>query len=127
MRYVVALFGEAEKGKFNTPYVLQQLPQLVDLLGQPPAESEGLFFAIQALLYEREIVYFRVPEEGFNKEDYIVGFRHLEARDTIKRVHALCLPGVGDKEILDAADIPCAIHSSLLIMTQKDLYDYLTS
>jgi len=127
MRSVLALFGEAEKGQFHTPYVFHNLPQLVDLLGNPPSESQGLFLAIQALLYERELVYFRVQEEGFHKADYMAGFKHLENKNKIKKIHALCLPGVGDKEILSAADIPCAIHQSLLIMNEKDLYDYLTS
>ena len=126
MRHVMALFGEAEKGQFHTPYLFQSLPQLVDFLGNPPPESEGLFFAIQALLYEKEIVYFRVQEEGFNKGDYIAGFKHLENKSKIKKINALCLPGVGDKEILDAADRSCAIHKSPLIMSPKDLYDYLT-
>lgn len=125
MRHVIALFGEAEKGSFHTPYSLKKLSQLVDFLGHPPVDSEGLFLAIQALLYEREIIYFRVGQEGFNKEEYLSGFKHLENK--IKKIHALCLPGVGDKDILDAADIPCAIHKSPLIMSQKDFYDYLTS
>ena len=127
MRHVIALFGEAEKGQFNTPYVCKKLPQLVDLLGNPPGDSEGLFFAIQALLYEREVIYFRVQEEGLNKTDYLAGFKHLETRERVKKIHALCLPGVGNREILHAADSPCTVHKSLLIMTEKDFYDYLTS
>lgn len=127
MRHVIALFGEAEKGRFRTPYSLQNLSQLIDLLGTPPPESQGLFFAIQAILNEREIIYFRVQEEGFNKTDYMAGFKHLENKNKIKKISALCLPGVGSKEILDAANHSCAIHKSLLIMSPKDLYDYLTS
>jgi hypothetical protein len=127
MRHVIALFGEAEKGQFSTPYLFQKLPQLVDSLGNPPIESKGLFFAIQALLYEREIIYFRVQTEGFSKEDYMIGFKQLQNSEKIKKISALCLPGVGDAEILSAADAPCAIHKSSLIMTEQDLYDYLTS
>jgi hypothetical protein len=126
MRYTIALFGEAEKGQFHTPYVLNHLPQLIDLLGNPPEESSGLFFAVQALLYDREVIYFRVQEEGFNKTDYMLGFKYLETQEKTKRIHALCLPGVGDHEILGAADISRTIHKTHLIMTQKDLYDYLT-
>ena len=126
MGHVVALFGEAEKGEFKKPYTLKVLPQLVDLLGNPPRDSEGLFFAIQALLYEREIIYFRVEEEGFSKEDYFSGLNYLRNREKEKRVDALCLPGVGDREILDSSSPICEIHRSHLITTEKDLYDYLT-
>lgn len=123
MRHTVALFGESEKGQFKKPYILHELPQLVDLLGNPPPESEGLFFAIQALLYKREIIYFRVQEEGFSRSDYLAGFKHLEK---VKKLNALCLPGVGDMEILQASNPLCEIHKSPIISTQKDLFDYLT-
>jgi hypothetical protein len=124
MRHIVALFGESEKGEFKKPYVLHELPQLIDFLGNPPTGSEGLFFAIQALLYKREIIYFRVEEEGFSRGDYMAGFKCLEAW---KRLHALALPGVGDAEILEASQRLCKIHKSPLISTQKDLFDYLTA
>ena len=127
MRYVVVLLGEAERGQFKKPYALSELPQLVDLFGNPPPESEGLFFAIQALLYKREIIYFRVLEEGFSRADYMNGFKHLADREQVKRLDALCLPGVGDAEILDASQPICEIHKSHLITSQKDLYDYPTS
>ena|SRR3989338_2992394 len=127
MRHVVALFGESEKGQFKKPYILKELPQLVDLLGNPPEESEGLFFAIQALLYQREIIYFRVAEEGFSKNDYLTGLQYLSSRGKVDKLDALCLPGVGDTEILDASNPVCEIHKSYLITTQKDLYDYLTA
>src|SRR5579872_6389868 len=95
----IALFGEAEKGQFNVPYILREMPQLIDFLGNPPAESEGLYFAIQALLFQRELIFFRVESEGFSHGDYFTGFKHLE---TVKDLHALCIPGVGDPKILDA-------------------------
>jgi len=40
----IALFGEAEKGEFRTPYVCRSLPELAECFGQPPAHSQGLFF-----------------------------------------------------------------------------------
>ncbi|HSX37236.1 MAG TPA: hypothetical protein VLE95_00205 [Chlamydiales bacterium] len=124
MNHIVALFGESEKGQFKKPYILQELPQLIDLLGNPPQDSEGLFFAIQALLYQREIIYFRVQEEGYSQCDYLSGFKYLE---TVKRLDALCLPGVGDADILAAIQPICDIHKSMIISTQKDLFDYLTN
>lgn len=124
---IMALFGAAEKGAFKTPHYLKALPQLVDYLGNPPQETEGLFYAIQAILYQREILYFRVLEEGFSRQDYLHGLKYLENRNKVKQVHALCLPGVGDAEILAATQNVCEIHKSLLITNQKDFYDYLTS
>jgi hypothetical protein len=103
---------------------LKELPQLVDFLGNPPTGTEGLFFAIQAILYERDVLFFRVAEEGFSQLDYINGFRYLG--QAVKQLHALCLPGVGDQEIINASLPLCSHHKSPLITSQKDLYDYLT-
>lgn len=127
MKQVIALFGESEKGAFKTPHNLNALPQLVDLLGNPPSESEGLFFAIQAILYNRDILFFRVAEEGFSQIDYMSGLKILGDREKVKKVNALCLPGVGDPEILAASENICHLHKSFLITNQKDLYDFLTS
>ena len=128
MRHTVVLFGEAEKGKFQKPYKVNNLGQLVDALGNPPPESEGLFFAVQSLLYEREILYFRVAEEGFSDSDYFQGFQLLlREKELVQKIHALCLPRVGDARILDAASSIQEAHKSFLIINEKDLYDYLTS
>lgn len=127
MKQTVVLFGEAEKGAYKVPHLLRQLPQLVDLLGNPPAESQGLFFAVQAILYNRELLFFRVAEEGFSHHDYHFGFKYLEDRQKVKKIHALCLPGVGDPQILSASENICQMHKSLLITSQKDLYDFLTA
>lgn len=122
-RSTMALFGEAEKGQFRKAYVLRELPQLVDTFGNPPEESQGISFAIQALLYRRELIYFRVEEEGFSTDDYLFGLRHLES---VKKLHALCMPGVGEPEIMEVSKEVCDKHNSVLITSQKDLYDYLT-
>ena len=123
----MALFGEAERGQFRKAHILMDLPQLIDVLGNPPEESEGLFFAIQALLFQRELIYFRVEEEGYSDIDYLFGIQQLKESFSTKRLHALCLPKVGEPKILDATRKLCEQHQSLLITTQKDLYDYLTS
>jgi hypothetical protein len=123
----VALFGESEKGQFQVPHYVNELPQLVDRLGNPPPESEGLFFAIQALLFQRELIYFRVEAEGYSDPDYFLGLKHLGDRKKTKKLHAVCLPGVGDSKIIHATNAICEMHGSLLITSQKDLYDYLTS
>jgi hypothetical protein len=125
MRYVVTIFGEAEKGQYRVAHSLKELPQLIDLFGNPPEESQGLFFAIQALLFRRDLIYFRVEEEGFSTPDYYLGLKYLEKKTNT--IHALCLPGVGDPNILDASLAVCRVHKSFLITSQKDLYDYLTT
>lgn len=123
MAQIIALFGEAEKGRFQIPYALQELSQLIDLLGNPPLDSQGLFFAIQAILYQKDLIYFRVQEEGLSHADYLKGLHSLH---TVPQLHALGLPGVSDPTILNAAGAICEKYSSILIFSEKDLYDYLT-
>ena len=120
----MAIFGEAEKGRFRKAHILRELPQLVDVFGHPPEDSQGIYFAVQALLYGRELIYFRVEEEGFSSEDYFFGLNHLKS---VKKLHALCMPGVGEVEIMERSKEVCEQHASILITSQKDLYDYLTS
>lgn len=126
-RHTVAVFGEAERGQYKKPYFLYDLPQLVDTFGNPPSESQGLFYAVQALLYQRELIFFRVEEEGFSAADYLFGLKYLEDPEKVKRLNALCLPGIGDPKIMKAIQNVYKIHKSFLITTQKDLFDYLTS
>ncbi len=122
----IAAFGEAEKGELHIPYFLQDLSQLVDHLGNPPHDSQGLHYAVQALLYKQNLVFFRVEEEGFSAKDYFLGLKYLENADNT-HIEALLMPGVGDKEIIQATQAICKTHKSLLIIQEKDLYDYLTS
>jgi hypothetical protein len=123
----IATFGEAEKGEFHVPYLFHALPQLVETLGNPPEDSEGLHYAVQTLLFKQKLIFFRVKEEGFSAKDYLAGLKQLEKVDEIGHIHAVCLPGVGNSEIIEATHSVCYLHKSLLIMNEKDLYDYLTS
>lgn len=129
MQPVVALFGEAEKGNFQTPHFCRTLLQLVETLGEPPEATDGLFCAVQAILYEHTIIYFRVQEEGFSTQDYFWGLHYLSRQDPpqLPALHALCLPGVGNAAILQAIAPVQARYHSILLMTQRDLYDYLTA
>ncbi|MEI6241864.1 MAG: hypothetical protein WCP39_00470 [Chlamydiota bacterium] len=127
MQPMVVAFGEAEKGLFQTPLFFRSLIELVEKLGHPPPESEGLYFAIQSLLYHRPILFFRVQEEGYSIEDYIVGLQQLFHKEKEHHFCALCLPGVGNPEILEAAQPLVDRHKSCLIVREKDLYDYLTT
>lgn len=125
MKPTVFLFGEAEKGEFGIPLICQSLPELCDTLGNPPEESQGIFYAVQALLYSKQLLFCRVQEEGFSIRDYIKGLELMRTEKWGPQLQAIVIPGVGDEEIVDAAISLCTIHNSLLVLTEKDLYDYL--
>ena len=122
----IALFGEAEKGEYNFPYHCQKLDQLVDVLGNPPAESRGLFYAIQSLLYKQHLVFFRVRDEGFSLNDYWDGLHILETNIIAPKLTAICMPGLGDAKVVEAFIPLCQTYHSLLIFNERDFYDYLT-
>lgn len=127
MRQTVALFGEAEKGEISSLLNVKTLTHLNETLGNPPAESRGIFFAIQFLLYEQEVIYIRVKEEGFSTKDYLKGVKHLLNKKKVSHLTAICLPGVGDARIIDSTGPVLESHGALMITTERDLYDYLTS
>ena len=126
MRHTLFLFGEAEKGDLCMPLHFRSLPELADRLGNPPEESEGILYAVQALLYDRELIFFRVREEGFSYTDYLKGLGFLQNKDAFPSLAGICMPGVGNHELLAAAKPVCEMHQSCLIISEKDLYDYLT-
>jgi hypothetical protein len=126
MRPRIFLFGEAEKGDFCIPHLCRSLPQLAETFGNPPEESLGILYAVQAIMYERELIFFRVKEEGFSVPDYMRGLKMLQNKDAFKDLAAICLPGVGDAGIIEATGPVCSVHRSILITSEKDLYDYLT-
>lgn len=122
----VALFGEAERGEYTVPCLCQTVAQLLELFGNPPLHSLGIYYAIQALLYERSLLFFRVREEGFSYDDYLYGLHVLQNQRIVPGIEAVCLPGVGDVEIIEALRPVCKLYHSLLIISESDLYDYLT-
>jgi hypothetical protein len=127
MRYTIFLFGEAEKGEYCTPLLCKSLPQLADTFGNPPEETQGILYAVQALLYDRELIYYRVKEEGFSTQDYFRGLKLLQSKEPSLSIGAICMPGVGDAEIIEATTNICSVHKSFLIINEKDLYDFLTN
>lgn len=127
MRYTIAIFGEAERGSFQTAFFCQNLEQLERNLGSPPENTRGMHLAIQSLLYERNLIFFRVKEEGFSTQDYLYGLYLLETQHLFANIRAIGMPGVGDLQILEASEVICDIYKSMLITTEADLYDYLTS
>lgn len=122
----IALFGEAEKGAYRTAYYCHDLPELVDYFGNPPPESLGLYYAIQALLHHRKIIFFRVQEEGFSLSDYEEGLEILKTRPEIPQFSAICAPGLGNSAIIEEIVQLCSAKHSIMITSQADLYDYLT-
>jgi len=123
----VALFGEAEKGALDTVYFCPSLPVLFERLGEPPDDTKGLFFAIQALLYNRAVIYFRVREEGVSLNDYQFGMRLLRnLKSPIICLAALFLPGVGEEGLISEGISLCHEQHSLLIVRESDFYDYMT-
>lgn len=127
MIYTIALFGEAEKGEYHEAYFCESLAELEKKLGNPPQNSCGLHYAIQALLYRRNLIFFRVKEEGYSVPDYLSGLRFLENRQLIPELSAVCLPGVGNSEVINAGSGICSLYHSLLVISEGDLYDYLTT
>ena len=125
--YTVVIFGEAEKGEFCTAYFCENLVQLDEFFGNPPCESKGLYYAVQALLFRRNLIFLRVPEEGYSTQDYLYGIRLLDNKQLVPNIHAICTPGVGDKNIMDAMVPVCEHYHSILITCECDFYDYLTS
>ena len=126
-RCKVALFGEAERGAVGTPLTMHSLSELNEKLGHPPSDSQGLLFAIQFLLFEQEVIYVRVQEKEFSTRDYLNGIKDFEAKVDTSNLIAFCLPGVGDARIFHAVDPILSAYEALMITTQKDLYDYMTS
>jgi len=122
----IALFGEAEKGEFCFPLAFSQLPILADTLGHPPDGSYGLHLAIRTLIFEKDILYVRVKEEGFSLQDYERGLYLLKQNHPSHPLSAICMPGVGHARIVDQALDLCRLHSAILITTEKDFYDYMT-
>jgi hypothetical protein len=122
----IVVFGEAERGAYTTPWMCASLEHLLDQLGTPPEGSQGISYGIQTLLYRRRLIYFRVEEEGFSMLDYLGGFQWLQKNALPTPLFAICLPGVGDKTILDAVHPLCFLHQACLVLSEKDLYDYLT-
>lgn len=126
MAYTIALFGEAEKGSFRRGYLCQDLVQLDKYFGSPPKDSKGLYCATQALLFQRHLIFFRVAEEGYSKEDYFLGLKFLQEQTVIPKVNAIWTPGVGDRELIEFIMLVCNFQQSIFITHEADFYDYLS-
>jgi hypothetical protein len=124
--HAIALFGEAERGEFTQGLYCKSVAQLAEEFGHPPPESVALPFAIRAMMSGKDVIFFRVREEGYSTDDYITGLRLLARDQNRFKLSAIALPGVGDSEIIDYSTGICMEKKSILITTEADLYDYLT-
>jgi len=122
----VVVFGESEKGEFCRPYCCHSMNQLYENFGQQVPDTVGIHFAVQVLLYDFYLIYFRVKEEGYSLQDYFEGLWQLENQPLESDLSAIGIPGVGNGEVIESVSSLCANHQSILIMTEADLYDYLT-
>lgn len=125
------IFGEAEKGEFCKPLLCRTPIDLLEKLGNPPPESRGILLALQALLYQRDLIFYRVEEEGFSEQDYWQGLRFLQKNarrlSPSAALAAICMPGMGDAKILEAGFTFCKEAKTILLTDEQDFYDYLTS
>ncbi|NGX39137.1 MAG: hypothetical protein KR126chlam1_00458 [Chlamydiae bacterium] len=122
----VFIFGESEKGELCTPTLFLTLAELAEKMGNPNPESKGINSAVQMLLSQYPIIFYRVREEGYSKEDYLRGVKLLYKESSSMNLSAICLPGVGDAEIINPLTPICKKNSLLMILSEEDLYDYLT-
>ena len=122
----VFLFGESEKGEYCSPLTVRNLEDLYMILGHPPKESAGIQYAIQSLLCNRELIFYRVHEEGFSVRDYTKGIQLLAHEGAKLQVSAVSMPGVGDHALINALSPICSAMRALLLVSEQDFYDYLT-
>ena len=122
--HTIALFGEAEKGALCSLLTFSHLPILAESLGHPPDGTYGIHMAVQTLMFEKDLIYIRVQEEGFSIQDYKKGLHLLQQASP--KLSAICMPGMGNSDILNQAIEVCHAQGAILITTEKDFYDYMT-
>ena len=125
MSYIL-LFGESAKGLPQTAYVCHTLEELIDYVGEPTNPySLGVPLAIQSILMQKSVVFFRVLEEGYSYQDYEKGLFFLKQK-AFPNLTAIGVPGLGNKKLIDAFTQVCPLYQCVLLTRQADLYDYLT-
>lgn len=126
MKFTVAVFGEAEKGSFESAYLCSSLTDLYNNFGHGRDSPSGISLAVQAIMQGYDILFFRVKEEGFFIDSYFFGLHFLNTQTSLTNIIALALPGVGDFNIIEASLALCRKLKSLLLFSDQDLYDFLT-
>jgi hypothetical protein len=123
---MIFIFGQSEKGMLCRPTLCKNVLELFYQFGHPPAMSQGLNFAIHALLLHKPCVFFRVEEEGFSTNDYLKGLELLKNEWEGIDLHAIGLPGVGHSDIIEKTEHLWRKRRPLILLNDKDLFDYLT-
>lgn len=126
MKHLISIFGVAEQGDMYRHIHIKSLQDMLLTLGHGVENGTAIELAVQSLMYERAILFYRVKEEGYEEDAYLKGLTELKKKELKSPLSALALPGVGNQEIINEAVAICKKEGSLLIMNQKDLYDYLT-
>ncbi len=127
MNKTVLLFGESEKGEIGSLYYISTMEELNKSLGNPPVGSKGLFFGVKSILLQYNLIYVRVKEEGFSTKDYLKGINSLQKYGRIENLLAIFIPGVGDGKIIDPLCYFARNNHAIVVTSESDLYDYLTS
>lgn len=126
MKDIVTIFGESEKGPLGVLLSVDSLPFLAESFGSPTENSVGIHLAIQTLMSDKIVLFYRVTEEGVDKNEYARGLKLLEGLD-LPALAALALPGIGDLEIQHLAKNVCKLKHSILIVNERDFYDLMTN
>jgi hypothetical protein len=123
---MIFIFGQAEKGVFCRPTYLKNALDLLNHFGHPPELSSGIFFAVQTLLLKKPCIFYRVEEEGYSYNDYLRGLDILKSDWQDIKLEAIGLPGVGDPLLIEKTERFCMKKRSLILVTETDLFDFLT-
>jgi hypothetical protein len=126
MKHFISIFGVAEQGNLYKHIALKSLEDLLLTLGHPTEGSQAIEIAVQSLMYKHPILFYRVQEEGFENDAYLKGLEALKKQNLKSPLSAVALPGVSSQEVIDQAVAFCKKQGSILIMHQKDFYDYIT-
>lgn len=122
---MIACFGQTSKGRFGQPYYLKNAKSILSILGKVPEDTLGMPFALEMLKAHKDILFFRVAEEGLSLDDYLRGLQFLKKNCIQKRLLGIYLSGCFDKEVVSLAVRICNWHKSILLATQKEMIDYL--
>lgn len=122
----IALFAQAQKGVFSRLITLHSLEKLHEVFGMPPENSKGMWYSIQFLMQNEMIYFYRVAEEGFSYNQYCQGLELLKHYHVQYPLKAICMPGVGSRELIDKATQFCKDRSIIFLCTAEDFYDYAT-
>lgn len=123
---MIFIFGQAEKGVFCRPTYLKNVVDLLHNFGHPPELTSGISFAVQSLLLKKPCIFYRVEEEGYSLNDYLKGLDILKSDWENVKLEAIGMPGVGNPRVIENTERFCLKKRSLILVTQTDLFDYLT-